>query len=111
MFADFRGISRLRDEHYEAFVGGVLGPLGRITEQMGSQILYRNSWGDADQLVARTVSSAATWALDVQRTISNIDMGALGLPDDLQLRIAVHAGRLIPREDPIRGVLGFWGRE
>ena len=111
VFADFRGISRLRDEHYEAFITGVLGPVAELTRELGDDVLYRNSWGDSIQLVLCDVREAARWALEVQQLIAQLDMGALGLPDDLELRVAVHAGRVIAQVDPIRDVLSFWGRE
>ena len=111
IFADFHGFSRLRDEHYEAFISGVLGAIGQTIDGFGDDVLYRNSWGDAIQLVIRDVISAAKCALAIQNCLVSLDLASLGLPADLRLRVAGHVGRLINSPDPIRGVSGFWGRE
>jgi adenylate cyclase len=111
IFADFHGFSRLRDEHYEPFISGVLGAMAQTIDAFGSDVLYRNSWGDAIQLVISNVVSAANCALEIQRTLTSLDLGSLGLPSDLRLRVAGHVGRLVTSRDPIRGVSGYWGRE
>jgi len=108
LFADFRGFSLLRDEHYDEFVAGVLGPMGDVIDRFGPAVLYRNTWGDAIQLVTKDVTSAAHCALEIQETLAR-QGGASA--ERLGLRIAVHVGRVVPIMDPIRKTLAFWGRE
>ena len=54
LFADFRGFSRLRDQHFATFVDEVLGTIGRVLRDHDEALLWRNSWGDAIQAVRRT---------------------------------------------------------
>ena len=111
IFADFQGFARLRDEHYLPFINGVLGPMADTVTSFGEAVIYRNSWGDAIQLVVRDVVSAASCALTLQNTVQSLDFETLGLPLDLRLRVAAHVGRLVASADPIRGTPSFWGRE
>jgi class 3 adenylate cyclase len=55
--------------------------------------------------------SAGHAALRFQESLHAIQLADLGLPDDLGLRVSVHAGPILQRQDPVRGVLGWWGRE
>jgi class 3 adenylate cyclase len=53
--------------------------------------------------------AAAECALDLQEATSVLDLGALGLPEDLALRIGVHVGPVFPVHDPVIGMRGFMG--
>jgi len=111
LFADFRGFSRLYDEHFASFVGDVLRSLGQVLDAHAGAIMYRNSWGDAIQAVFVDISSAAACAVGLQEALARHDLAAAGLPGDLGLRISVHAGPVMTMMDPVRHQLGVWGRE
>ena len=111
LFADFRGCSQMRDEHYDAFLLEIFGPISRVVDRHGEKVVYRNTWGDALALVFCDVGAAARCALEIQETLGLVDLKALNLPLSFGLRIALHVGRVLAREDPIRAVPSFWGRE
>ena len=111
VFADFHGFSRLRDENYASFVGEILDPIATEIQRFGRHVLYRNTWGDAIQLVVDDVVSAAHCALRIQEVLSTVDREKALLPPDLSLRMALHVGRVISIDDPIRAIPAFWGRE
>jgi class 3 adenylate cyclase/tetratricopeptide (TPR) repeat protein len=111
LFTDFRGFSRLRDEHLASFVHDVFTPLGQQLEKHARALLWCNTWGDAIAAIFSDVTAAADCALSFHETLRNIDLAALGLPDDLQLRIGAHAGPVLAFTDPVGRRPTYWGRE
>jgi class 3 adenylate cyclase/tetratricopeptide (TPR) repeat protein len=111
LFADFQGFSRLHDEQIPAFVGEVLGAIGRVLDKYRDTVLYRNTWGDGIQVVFSDVSAAATCATAFHQAIAAVDHDGLGLPAEFGLRIGLHVGLVSAIEDPVRHQLGMWGRE
>ncbi len=112
LFTDVRGFSSLRDEHQQAFVDGILGPMGAALDAFGAgKVRYRNTWGDAILAVCADVATTAAAALVLQDRMKSIDLEALGLPDTLAMRVGAHVGTLIALDDPVRHMPAFWGRE
>jgi adenylate cyclase len=111
LFSDFRGFSRLLDQHFAAFVDEVLGTLGRVLHEHGDALLWRNTWGDAIQAVFSDVAGAARCALALQHAIAGLDLPALDLPVDMGLRVAGHVGPVLQLTDPVTGGPRYWGRE
>ena len=111
LFTDLHGFSRLRDEQFPLFVGEVLGKLGAVLDDHAEGVLWRNTWGDAIAAVFSDVTEAADCALALHEALNRIDMAAIGLPEDLDLRIGAHAGPVMAIEDPVSHRSTFWGRE
>ena len=111
LFTDLHGFSRLRDEQFPAFVDQVLGPMGAVLDGHGEAVLWRNSWGDAIAAVFSDVIQAADCALGLHEALSRIDLEAIGLPKDLELRIGAHAGPVMAIGDPVTHKPTYWGRE
>ena len=111
LFADFHGFSTLRDEHYDPTFVHIYQPLAAVLDRHGDAVLWRNTWGDAIVAVFADVTTAGQCALELQEVNEAIDRTALTLPSELGLRIAVHVGPLLARNDPFRTGLAFWGRE
>jgi len=111
LFTDFRGFSRLRDEHFPVFIENVYTEFGAILDGHKDAVLWRNAWGDATAVVFSTATAAADCALAFQETVARLDFAALGLPADLDLRIGGHAGPVLAIGDPISGRPTYWGRE
>jgi hypothetical protein len=111
VFTDFRGFSRLRDEHFPAFLEHVFAALAREMDAFGARILWRNTWGDAMQVVLTDVTAAAECALALQDVASSVDLEAVGLPGTLALRIGAHVGPVLRADDPVSHRPSYWGRE
>jgi class 3 adenylate cyclase len=111
LFTDLHGFSRLRDEQFPPFVNQVLGTLGSVLDDYAEAVLWRNSWGDAIAAVFSDVVKAADCALGLHEALARIDLGAIGLPADLELRIGAHAGPVMAIVDPVSHKLTYWGRE
>ena len=111
LFADLHGFSRLRDEQFPIFVNGVLATLGAVLDDHGTTVLWRNSWGDAIAAVFSDVTEAAECALGLHEALTRIDLAAIGLPADLELRVGAHAGPVMAIVDPVTHKPTYWGRE
>jgi class 3 adenylate cyclase len=111
LFTDLHGFSRLRDEQFPPFVNNVLGTLGAVLDDYAEAVLWRNSWGDAIAAVFSNVVKAADCALGLHEALTRIDLRAIGLPEDLELRIGAHAGPVMAIADPVSHKLTYWGRE
>ena len=111
LFTDLHGFSRLRDEQFPMFVNEVLGTLGAVLDDHAGAVLWRNSWGDAIAAVFTDVIEAADCALGLHDALRRIDLAAIGLPEDLELRIGAHAGPVMAIADPVSHRSAYWGRE
>jgi len=111
IFTDTKGFSSLRDEHQRTYVDELLRPMGEVLDSFGDKVQYRNTWGDAILAVCEDVATAAAAALALQAVMRKVDLAAIGLPEDLGMRVSAHIGPLIELDDPLRRVPAFWGRE
>ena len=101
LFADVKGFSQLSDAALPVFVEQILGRLAKVTDQHHKQLHSINTWGDGIFAVFNQATSAAECALAMQECMGLIDRPALGLPEDLSLRIGLHLGPVYLTLDPI----------
>lgn len=109
LFADLSGYGSLSDAQVLEVSRSVLQPLRYSIEEVSSDHLYLNSWGDGIIAVYESVSIAAEVATKMHNEFLKIDLKKLGLPESLALRIGAHYGPLTLVEDPVTerpGVLG-----
>jgi hypothetical protein len=111
LFTDLHGFSRLRDEQFPSFVSKVLSEMAAVLDGHAGALRWRNSWGDAIAAVFSDVTSAADCAVGLHEALARIDLAAIGLPADLDLRIGAHAGPVMPIPDPVTAKPTYWGRE
>jgi adenylate cyclase len=101
LFGDFKGFSRLRDEHIKRFLATVMQPVAEVLDQYAEHVLIRNTWGDGLFLVMSDAVSGARCALAIQERLHSVDLVAAGLPADMGLRLGGHTAPLIPVYDPV----------
>ena len=111
LFADVRGFSRLSEAQIPRFVQHVLQPLATELDRFGSNIRFRNTWGDGLYVVFDDIGAAAECAVSLQEAMERIDLVDAGLPGDLALRIGGHAGPVFAQLDPVTGRDCFYGVE
>ena len=68
-----------------------------------------NTWGDGLYFIFSGVQEADRFALDLRDLVVDTDWVALGLPVQLNIRIAVHAGPVYVNFDPVIRQLTFTG--
>ncbi len=110
LFGDFKGFSRLRDEHIENFLATVMKPVAEVLDQFAGHVMVRNTWGDGLFLVMTDVVQGARCALALQERLHTIDLAAAGLPADMGLRLGGHAAPVIPVYDPVVKAPTLMGR-
>ncbi len=110
LFADAVGFSTLTETQVPLFVRHCLGPIGElVATAYRDSIVVRNTWGDGLYVVFTTVLEAGRFALDLADLMAATDWLRLGLPADLTMRIALHAGPVFRCVDPVTGQLACTG--
>lgn len=101
LFGDFKGFSRLRDEHIRHFLATVMQPVAEVLDRYGAHVIVRNTWGDGLFLVLDDAVNGARCALDLQERLHSVDLEAAGLPADMGLRLGGHTAPLVSVYDPV----------
>jgi class 3 adenylate cyclase len=101
IFADVVGFTKLAEVQIPLFVERFMG---RVSELLNSfHPLHKNTWGDAVCAVFDTVRDAGMFALEMRDLVCKTHWSQYGLPDELSVRIALHAGPVFPSHDPVLG--------
>ena len=101
LFADVVGYSNLKDEEIPGFVDHFMGLVAEIVNASPFKPLTRNTWGDALYFVFKSPQDAGNFALRLRDRIRRTLWKKKGLPEDLNLRISLHAGPLYRCRDPV----------
>lgn len=109
-FGDFKGFSRLHDEHIPLFLSTIMQPVSEVLDRYGEHVIVRNTWGDGLFLVMDDAVNGARCALDLQERLSTLDLAAAGLPADMGLRLGGHVAPLVPVYDPVLRLPMVMGR-
>ncbi len=109
LIGDISGFSKLNDEQLPTFAEVVLGAFARVLGDYGTDVEYRNTWGDALYAVISSAPAAARCALDLQDAMGALDLEAVGLPLHLAFRLSGHIGPVFPIRDPVLDADAFMG--
>lgn len=110
LFADVVNFSKLSDVEIPRFVEHFLGGVAALRSSPDAPVIS-NTWGDGLYFVFEDVGSAGRWALDLSEMVTGTDWSAKGLPADLNLRVALHAGPLFRCLDPVTNQPNFTGKQ
>ncbi len=116
VFADVGGFSRFSEHqippYFEHFLGLVESLLKGYREQ--GDPVDRNTWGDGLYVVFDSLRNAGTFALDLCELVNarnaSGEWGAWGLPQPLEVRVALHTGPVFRLYDPVNGRVTYSGR-
>ena len=109
LFADAVGFSTLTEEQIPRFVSGYLQRMAETIAACEEPPLVCNTWGDGLYLVFRTVQETGRCALRLNEALRSTDWTRHGLPANLSLRVAVHAGPVYACVDPITARVNYLG--
>ncbi|HEY9403927.1 MAG TPA: TRAFs-binding domain-containing protein [Pyrinomonadaceae bacterium] len=109
LFADAVNFSKLTEAQIPVFVRDFLGAVGSLVARFQPAPLLKNTWGDGLYLVFEDVQAAGRFALDLSDLLNATDWTLRGLPADLNLRIALHAGPVYACTDPVTQKDNFIG--
>ncbi|MBK7660427.1 MAG: hypothetical protein IPJ28_15455 [Betaproteobacteria bacterium] len=100
LFADAVGYSRLTEDQIPRYVEKFLQPWRGSTARRSTASSTETA-GDGLYLVFRNAPDAARYALELNELASVRDWASLGLPEEFDLRIALHAGPVYCGRDPV----------
>ena len=103
LFADVVNFSTLRETQVPLFVEHFLTVIRDLKAEMPRPPLMENTWGDGLFLAFEGLQEAARFAHDLARRVTRTSWESLGLPANLNLRIALHAGPVYVGTDPVTG--------
>jgi class 3 adenylate cyclase len=109
LFADAVGFSKLAESQIPLFVERFLGGVRTVMDRQGQAPLTSNTWGDGLYFTFDAVMQASEFALALSDFVNATDWAAQGLPPDMSLRIALHAGPAFEVTDPVTQRVGFTG--
>lgn len=109
LFADALNFSKLSEDQIPLFVRHFLGAVGELVARCQPAPLLRNTWGDGIYIVFSNVETAGRFALDLCERVNTTRWADAGLPAELNLRIALHAGPAYACTDPVTRSPNFIG--
>jgi adenylate cyclase len=111
LFADFAGFSKLGEAELPIFASEVMGGIGRVLDDFGDAVLFRNTWGDAVYAIIDDPATAARIALAMQERLDILPPG-LGLDGQKAgMRTGIHFGPIYRGIDPVVGNELWYGTE
>lgn len=109
LFADAVGFSKLAEAEVPHFVQHFLGEIAQLSNRFADSIIAKNTWGDGLYFVFSDVNVAGNFALQLADLVTKQNWERKGLPRELNLRIALHAGPVYEFDDPITGNRSYSG--
>lgn len=109
LFADAVNFSKLTEDEIPRFVRSFLGTIGKLANDSDHYPIMKNTWGDGLYFVFKSVKDAGQFALELSERLAEIDWAKKGLPREMSLRIALHAGPVYSCVDPVTGQPNYIG--
>lgn len=109
LFADAKNFSKLGEQQVASFVEHFMGMVGDVVRGADPAPRLKNTWGDGLFVTFDSVRDAGLFALRLCEAISESKWSEYGLPEDLSLRIGLHAGPVVCAKDPVTGTEGMYG--
>ena len=109
MFADVVGYSKLPETVIPKYVAQFNQRVSKLIAESSSSPVNVNTWGDGLFFVFSGVEDAGRFGLDLRDLVTKTNWIDVGLPHNLSIRIAVHAGPVYVNFDPIVRQMTFTG--
>jgi class 3 adenylate cyclase len=110
LFGDAVNFSKLTEEQVPRFVQHFLAPIAELLRARYERAaVVRNTWGDGLYLVFDNVRDAGCCALEICQFVTRTRWASVGLPEGLNVRIALHAGPVFGCRDPVTGQNTYTG--
>ncbi len=109
LFADAVNFSKLTETQIPRFVDSFLGAIAKLIAKSEHAPVLKNTWGDGLYFVFTSVRDAGQFSLELCDLIVETNWAKKGLPKDLNLRIALHAGPVYSCVDPVMAQRTYTG--
>jgi class 3 adenylate cyclase/tetratricopeptide (TPR) repeat protein len=110
LFADVVGFSKLQEPQIVPYVKNFLGGIREVSNRFKDEMNFVNTWGDAIFAVFDSVEKVGEFAIDLRSFIRDTNWAELGLPESLNMRIALHAAPASALFDPVLGKTNYFGQ-
>jgi class 3 adenylate cyclase/tetratricopeptide (TPR) repeat protein len=109
LFADVVSYSQLTEKDLPKFVGEFSQRISRLVAESAFPPTNVNTWGDAFFFAFNRVEHAGRFALELRDLVKTTKWADFGLPTELGIRIAVHAGPVYVTFDPVSRQMTYVG--
>jgi class 3 adenylate cyclase len=109
IFADVAGYSQLSETAVRSFVARFSQRVSSLIAETPHPPINVNTWGDGFFFAFNEVEHGGCFAVDLRDLVVMTDWTQFGLPEDLNIRIAVHAGPVYVTFDPVSRQSTFAG--
>ncbi len=109
LFGDVKGYSKLKENQISPFVRYFFGGVAELEAKSAYKPVAKNTWGDALYYVFASVRDAGLFGLELCDFMQSTDWTKVGLPEDFNLRIGLHAGPVYRYTNPITNAVGYGG--
>jgi class 3 adenylate cyclase/tetratricopeptide (TPR) repeat protein len=103
VFAEVMNFRKVSEHQLPTFVHEFKNLVARVVAGLPAPPLVAETAGGTVQFVFAGLAEAARLALDLRDQATQIPWAKLGLPADLNIRIALHAGPVFSFADPVTG--------
>ncbi|MEO5347259.1 MAG: TRAFs-binding domain-containing protein [Magnetococcus sp. YQC-9] len=110
LFADIKGFSGLVETRTPSFFVNFLNVVSRILYQKPFHPIGWNTWGDGLFMVFDSIEDAGHFAQHLKEGVRKTQWAEFGLPDNIRIRIGLHAGPVLPAPDPLQGRMNYFGQ-
>lgn len=110
LFADIKGFSGLVENRTPSFFVNFLNVVSRILYQQPFHPVGWNTWGDGLFMVFDSIEDAGHFARHLREGVLHAKWEEFGLPEEIHIRIGLHAGPVLPAPDPLQGRMNYFGQ-
>ena len=103
LFADAVGYSGLSEDQTPHFITQFLGAVADLNVRTTQRPEHVETTGDGLYMVFGSVRDAGHYALELSNLVTGTDWAARGLPNGLNIRIALHCGPVYCGRNPVTG--------
>ncbi len=109
LFSDIKGFSKLNEEQMPYFMHVLLNKIAVRINNFRIRPYIVNTWGDAIFSVFSSPLEAAEYAVILRNIFRETRWSEFNLPENINIRIALHTGPIFVARDPITGKMNAYG--
>lgn len=109
LFGEMHGADQVREREMLGFARDILGRIGRVLDEFGSDILFRGAWAERFGIACTSATAAAKTAIALQQAMADPAITMLGYPKELGLKLCAHLAPVFQGEHPITKQPAYFG--
>jgi class 3 adenylate cyclase len=109
LFADAVGYSKLSEDQTPNFITQFWGAVADLSARVMQRPDHIETSGDGLYMVFAGVREAGRYALELSDLVTRTDWSVRGLPEGMNIRIALHSGPVYRGHNPLTGSITYTG--